>query len=315
MNKDPDAVDLQIRPIGVGEVLRRIVGKAISWSLKEEIQIAGGPLQVSTGLQGGAEAAIHAMKTIYEEDSSDGIILVDAANAFNQLNRYVALHNIQYLCPPISTVLINIYRLPARLFIVGGGEISSEEGTTQGCTLAMAFYGIGTKPVLVYLKENVPEVKQAWLADDASGAGKLSPLKSWWKAISQEGIKYGYFVKPSKSWLILKDPTKLAEAEQLFQDTPINITTNGKRHLGAAIGTDTFKNEYINDKVDTWCGEIRTLAEIAKSQPHAAYAAFISREQHKFTYFLHTIAGISNNLKPLDDAVNNNKFLLFLAET
>ena len=30
LNKDPDSVNLQVRPIGVGEVLRRIVGKAIS---------------------------------------------------------------------------------------------------------------------------------------------------------------------------------------------------------------------------------------------------------------------------------------------
>ena len=65
LNKAPGEPELQVRPIGVGEVLRRIVGKVISWTLKEEIQEAGGPLQVSTGLKGGAEAAIHAMKKIF----------------------------------------------------------------------------------------------------------------------------------------------------------------------------------------------------------------------------------------------------------
>ena len=120
------------------------------------------------------------MKKIFEEDSTDAIILVDAANAFNRLNRKTALHNIQYLCPPFSTILINTYRQPARLFLSGGGEILSEEGTTQGDTLAMAFYGIGTKPILVTLKNQVPEVKQVWLTDDATGAGKLQQLKEWW---------------------------------------------------------------------------------------------------------------------------------------
>ena len=64
LNKDPESEELQIRPIGVGEVMRRIVGKAISWCLSSDIQKAAGPLQVSAGVKGGAEAAIHAMKEI-----------------------------------------------------------------------------------------------------------------------------------------------------------------------------------------------------------------------------------------------------------
>ena len=48
------------------------------------------------------------------------------------------------------------------------------------------------------------------------------------------------------------------------------------------------------------------LTEVAKSQPHAAYSAFIQGEQHKFTYFLRTIAGISASLKPLDEVINNS---------
>ena len=207
------------------------------------------------------------MKKIFDEEGTDGIILVDAANAFNCLNRKTALHNIQYLCPPFAIVLINTYRLRARLFLSGGGEILSEEGTTQGCTLAMPFYGIGTNPILRRLRIEVEEIKQAWLADDATGAGKLQALRVWWERISEEGKKYGYFVKPSKSWLVLKDPSKLEEAKQLFKNTPINITTDGKRHLGAAIGSTQFKSDNMDEKVKKWCDEISVLSEIAKSQP------------------------------------------------
>ena len=89
-----------------------------------------GPLQVATGLQEGAEAAIHSMKLIFEQNSTDGVILIDASNAFNSLNRKAALHNIRIICPEFSTVLINTYRLPVRMFIQGGEEILSVEGTT-----------------------------------------------------------------------------------------------------------------------------------------------------------------------------------------
>jgi hypothetical protein len=288
--------------------MRRIVGKAISWCLNEEIQDAAGPLQVSAGMKGGAEAAIHAMKDIYELENTDAVILVDAANAFNRLNRYAALHNMQYLCPAFSMVLINTYHSASRLFIAGAGEIESAEGTTQGCPLAMPFYGISVRPIIDFLKQTVPETYQVWLADDATGAGSLRKLREWWITVAKEGEKYGYFVKPSKSWLILKDEGRKEEAENLFMDCPINITTSGKRHLGATIGTQEFKTSYIDEKVTAWCKRLEKLSEIAKSEPHVAYAAYIHGEQHRYTYFARTIADISLNLQPVDEIIEN-KFI------
>ena len=254
LNKNPG-----VRPIGVGEVLRRIVGKAIAWTLQDEIQISAGPLQVSSGLKGGAEAAIHAMHDIFNADKSDAVILVDASNAFNLLNRMVALHNIQYICPPLALTLINTYRHPARLFLTGGEEIKSAEGTTQGDPLAMQFYALGTSPLLQCLKATVPEVSQVWLADDATGAGKLKDLKDWWDLVILEGSKLGYHVNPGKSWLIIKRPEDITAAQEIFKDTQINITTEGKRHLGAALGSEDFKTKYIKEKVATWCTEVKTL--------------------------------------------------------
>ena len=120
LNKNPG-----VRPIGIGEILRHIIGKSIGWILKMDIQSAAGPLQASTGIKGGAEAAIHTMKDLFESEETDAVILVDASNAFNSLNRVVALHNIQYTCPEFSVILINTYREPSRLIVLGKWEISS----------------------------------------------------------------------------------------------------------------------------------------------------------------------------------------------
>ena len=54
------------------------------------------------------------------------------------LNRQTALQNIQYICPPLATVLKYIYRNPSRLFITGGDGILSKESTTQGDNLVMS---------------------------------------------------------------------------------------------------------------------------------------------------------------------------------
>ena len=135
-----------VRPIGIGEVLRRIVGKAVISIIKPEILQSAGSLQLCAGLPSGCEAAVHALSDIYSRDSTDAILLVDASNAFNALNRKALLHNIRYVCPPMATYIRNCYTTSSRLFITGGCEISSSEDTTQGDPFEMPAYAVGIVP-------------------------------------------------------------------------------------------------------------------------------------------------------------------------
>ena len=88
-----------VRPIGVCEVARRIVAKAILRVVNRDIKEACGFLQECYGLPAGQEAAVHAMQKLYEDQSVEGLLLVDAKNAFNSMNREAAMHNVQRLCP------------------------------------------------------------------------------------------------------------------------------------------------------------------------------------------------------------------------
>ena len=92
------------------------------------------PLQTYAGLSGGIEAAIHAMRRMFEDEDTEAVLFVDASNAFNALNWKAALHNIQYTCPELSTFLHNLYQRDAELFLpIPNSEeiIYSREGTTQ----------------------------------------------------------------------------------------------------------------------------------------------------------------------------------------
>ena len=84
-----------VRPIGVGEVPRRIIAKAVLNLFHLDILDAAGPLQVCAGQEGGCEAAVHAMRQFFAEQDVQGALLVDASNAFNTINRQAALHNIK----------------------------------------------------------------------------------------------------------------------------------------------------------------------------------------------------------------------------
>ena len=130
--------------------------------------------------------------------------------------------NIRTVCPAFSTILINIYRESTELFL-GANTLLSQEGTTQGDPLAMPFYALAMRPLIDSLSRDTPELRQIWYADDASAGGKLT---KWWDNLSRVGPSFGYFVNPQKTWLVTKD-NYLSSASEIFEDTMVNITTDG----------------------------------------------------------------------------------------
>ena len=83
--------NLGLRLIGVGKVLRRI-----KKSLCNDIIFSVGSLQVCAGHEAGCKVAIHTMHTIFEDEKTEAVLLVDIANAFNSVNCQV------FLSPRIS---------------------------------------------------------------------------------------------------------------------------------------------------------------------------------------------------------------------
>ena len=296
-----------IRPIGIGEVPRRIIAKSVLRVVREDIQEAVGPLQTcagyETGYEAGCEAAVHALNQMMESEETEALLLVDATNAFNTLNRQAALHNIQVICPVISTILNNTYKAPVRMFVAGGGEIASREGTTQGDPLAMAMYALAITPLIKRLKEQVPTASQVWFADDSSAAGRLVALRNWWQHLMILGPEFGYFPNAGKTTVVVKEEF-LKQAKVLFDETGIKITTDGHKVLGAACGKRSFVDGYVVDKIKEWEEEIDMLSKIAEMYPHAAYTAFTRAIMGKWKYLMRTIDGIGNMFQPLEKAIS-----------
>ena len=142
LNKNPG-----VRPISICKTVRRIISKAILSVTKGDIQDAVDTTQLCAGQIAGIEAGIHSVRDLFNKKETEGVLLVDASNAFNSLNRQTALQNARRLCPSLATMLINTYREPTDLF-VDGDVLSSREGTTQGDPLAMPMYAIATAPLI-----------------------------------------------------------------------------------------------------------------------------------------------------------------------
>ena len=114
--------------------------------------------------------------------------------------------------------------------------------------------------------------------------------------LSSVGPDYGYFTNATKTVLIVK-PEHLSSAQTMFANTNIRITTHGQQHLGAALGSREFGEEYVTTKVESWTAEVSALAEIATSRPHAAYCAFTHGLIGRWVYLMRTVPGISNLLR------------------
>ena len=78
----------------------------------------------------------------------------------------------------------------------------------------------------------------------------------------------------------------------------VRITTEGQRHLGTVTGSQEYKDQ-------GWRENIELLAEIVKSQPHAAYVAFTKGYKSRFPYFMRTIDSFEDYVEPIDEAIND----------
>ena len=302
LNKNPGC-----RPVGVGEVLRRIIGKAVMEVTKDDVRESVGNLQVCVGQQAGCEAAVHAIREIYQTPECEAVLMVDASNAFNTINRRATIQNIKVKCPILAKYVENTYKEPAHLYISDSKTnrrevIKSEEGTTQGDPIAMAMYALGLSKLQGEIRHAVTEVKQVAYADDLTGAGKIDNLRKWWDKIMALGPPIGYFPNERKSVLIVK-PGFLEVARVKFGDMNVKITEEGDKHLGAVIGTTDFKEKFVKTQVAKWKAEIERLAEMARSEPHAAYSAFTFGVKHRWNFLMRTVPNIGPLFAPLEATI------------
>ena len=91
--------------------------------------------------------------------------------------------------------------------------------------------------------------------------------------MNRVGPLYGYFPNSIKMFLVVK-LAKYIEAAEVFSGTSVKITCEGRGYLGGALGSQELEYTHVQGKVLEWQEEVKRLAKITLTQPHAAYAAF-----------------------------------------
>ena len=79
----------------------------------------------------------------------------------------------------------------------------------------------------------------------------------------------------------------------------------GRRLLGAALGTEAFVTSFIAGSVTRLTQRLLRLAEFAKSQPHAAYVAYTRGLSSEWTFLTRVSPGIADHLGPLEKGLQD----------
>ena len=130
-----------VRPIAVGELLRRLTGKCLMATVKDEAWSFFWPAQVGVAVKGGAEKAVHAVRAwSYRHAGSThkAILKLDLRNAFNCVSREEVLRQATAHFPSLARWATWCYRQPSRLQF-GERALESSAGVQQDRMEAAGF--------------------------------------------------------------------------------------------------------------------------------------------------------------------------------
>jgi len=148
------------------------------------------------------------------------------------------------------------------------------------------------------------EVKQVWYADDSSAVGSLAGVKKWWEYLQANGPDFGYCPKPAKTVLI-KDSSQTQAAQKIFKGDGIKITDQSERLLGSLTRTESFRKQYIKNKVESWVKDLQSLSNYTQDDPQVAYSAFTKVLSSRWTHFQRTVPDASELFEPLENDIRD----------
>lgn len=233
-----------VRPMAVGETLRRLACKLALTMVKSEVSDLLLPYQLGVGTPQGTEAIVHALsKTLETLEEDEAILQIDFANAFNLVSRDIMMELVKQHLPKLYNVVGFLYTNQGLLKIGNGQEtINSCSGVQQGCPLAPLLFSLVLQEIIKKVAVRVPTLKiNLWYLDDGHLAGNAFDLLACLDLINEIGPTYGLTLNLSKC-IVLGNRTSIFPQE-------VTRATDGLVVLGSPIGTNNFISKVINEKI------------------------------------------------------------------
>ena len=132
-----------VRPIAVGEVFRRLVGKVLIRAAQQEVVDSYlFPLQLGVGVKSATELISRAAGFFMARGVP--LIQVDLKNAYNSVSRSLMLQRVREKAPAFAAWAELTYGQPAPLVVNDSVMLLSREGVQQGDPLGPLFFALAS---------------------------------------------------------------------------------------------------------------------------------------------------------------------------
>jgi hypothetical protein len=253
-----------VRPIAVGECLRRLVGKVAAFHARDKIQGLFAGRQFGVGLPNGADAIIHATQSVVDalgHSSSFGLLQIDFTNAFNLVSRQVFLEEVRAHLPELAAWAEVNYSHQAHLF-AGGRHFWSCQGPQQGDPCGPLFFSLAHFRLVKHIDAELGELLlHCWYLDDGVFIGPHWALRRIIEIIQERGPALGLQINLKKSslWWPTIDQ---AEWSLYPPDLKKIRDQDGIILLGGPVGGPVSAATLVHsrvDKIEKLCGFLPKL--------------------------------------------------------
>ena len=172
-----------IRPIAIGDTLRRLVGKVLLRTTRVRAEVEGlQPRQVGVSVPFAAELVGMGVQRLADtvEQSNWAVLQVDVSNAFNSVDRSAILLSAQVKAPSTYNWLTWCYRENTQLFCQGKSVAVSSTGVHQGDAMGPLGFALGLEKALDMCKDADAALPwSTWYLDDGTLVGTPESLADY----------------------------------------------------------------------------------------------------------------------------------------
>ena len=180
----------KLRPIGVGEAIRRIAARAVVRQLSARLRQHFSPLQYGVETRGGAHQVLLTLRGHVERAIADSepvlLLRIDAKNAFNCLARKAFFSELRKHFPELLSGICAFYVRDGALHVRGEDgtvhTLCSNSGVTQGDVYGMFLFALGIHPILAATMERFGKHGVYVLAYADDDIHLVGPPAATWRA-------------------------------------------------------------------------------------------------------------------------------------
>ncbi len=218
----PQVGTVEVRPVAVGEVLRRVVGKVALRAAPIRQAVDGlCPHQLGVGVAGACETIAQAVQSLARSFPTLGVNLlqVDLRNAFNSISRERILEEVAAQAPALLGWAQTLYGAHSHLY-TQGHRLSSQQGVQQGDPLGPFLFALAWQRVVRQLPSTLG--LNLWYLDDGHLVGSVEALSSALELLVTEGSRLGIDLNLAKCqmWGPAEVPEVVDEAIERLASIP-----------------------------------------------------------------------------------------------